>query len=154
MCTFEQLAIITSYTPRLTYLKFMHPDTSKPDMKMIILPITLSYLTHFSIRLFEINFDDFERFISKIECQLKCLSLRTSYDDIAYLDDKRWENFILNIHNLLITKLIFQYVMQNHIDLIQHFWIERKWIYEIIIEEEDIFYSIHPYKYTTKKIFY
>jgi hypothetical protein len=33
------------------------------------------------------------------------------------------------------------------------FWFERQWIYEVKIDDEQIIYSISPYKYIERKLF-
>ena len=93
-CTFIQLCTIISYTPQLRYLNFMYTHSNQNIE--IMLPVTLSNLTHLSIHVdYYGTFNELVIFITKIRCQLKVLSLITRNKDITYLDDYRWEEFIL-----------------------------------------------------------
>jgi hypothetical protein len=135
----------------------MHTCNSDRNLE-VILPITLSNLTYLSVKIYEIKFDKFEIFISKIDSKLKVLSLTTLSEDVVYLDDDRWEELILKYMPQL-EKFYFQYY--EHIDYENQFpiclqepnqfnssfWIQRQWMYEVKIEREDIIYSIYPYKY-------
>jgi len=56
-CNFEQLAAIIFYTPKILRLSFTYHDLE--DNK-IILPMTLINLTHLSLSLLEMKFDEFE----------------------------------------------------------------------------------------------
>ena len=90
-CTFDELFSIICYTPQLRHLNFLHTDESDSSIK------TISNLTHLSISMSYIAFNEFEMFIRKIYSKLKVCVI-TQLEDIAFLDAHRWEQFIL--HNL------------------------------------------------------
>ncbi|CAF3718449.1 unnamed protein product [Rotaria sp. Silwood1] len=156
-CTFEELSMITSYTPELRRLCFMN-EVESDDLKTeIILPINLSNLTHLSIRDYYKKFDEFEMFISKLHSKLKVLSFTTQSLNIAYLDSYRWEEFILKYLPQL-EKFCLQYC--ERIDnkykypiysggpnqFFSSFWIERQWIMEAEIAGEYITHVVRPYR--------
>jgi hypothetical protein len=76
-------------------------------------------------------------------------------DDESFLDTDRWEQFILK-HIPQMNKFYFEY--HEYVDvenkLIPYhglvnwftslFWIERQWVFELIIDVDDITYIIHP----------
>ncbi|CAF1372844.1 unnamed protein product, partial [Rotaria sordida] len=94
-CTFQQLSTIVSYTLKLRYLKFTHGfnDTSN---KLLILPIKLENLTYFSLHIYSVEFHDFQRFIQKINSNLKKLNISIQCQDMTYLDAYQWEQLLLN----------------------------------------------------------
>ncbi|CAF4309305.1 unnamed protein product, partial [Rotaria sordida] len=85
------------------------------------------------------------------------LSLTTIFEDIAYLDANRWENFILTKLPQL-EKFHFKYSVYLAEDyqtpiyvgqrdqFVSSFWLQRGWILGIEIEIENIIYSIRPYQ--------
>ena len=120
--------------------------------------MTLSNLTHLSMYMHCVTFDEFEILITKIYSKLKVLSLTTLSEDMTYLDASRWEQFILQY----LPQLEKFYLKSNtHFDddyepplylgesnqFISSFWFERQWIFDAQIELNDIIYSIRPYKY-------
>ena len=58
--------------------------------------------------MYHLQFDEFEIFISKIYSKLKVLSVTIESEDVAYLDDTRWEQLILQYFSQL-KKLYFHY---------------------------------------------
>ncbi|CAF1004240.1 unnamed protein product [Rotaria sp. Silwood1] len=151
--TFNELSIIISYTPNLRRLHFSHTherDTTIGSMSSI----ALTNLTYLSLRLFSLNFHDFEIFIGKIHSKLITLSVNISFNDITYLDAYRWERLILQ-HLSQLERFFFQYL--DHVDnehryfeglnqFCSQFWIKRQWIFDVKIVDEGIVYVIYPYK--------
>jgi hypothetical protein len=84
-CTFNELASLTSYTPELRRLNFMHIDSDDSDIG-IILPMALSNLTHLSMYMHYLTFDRFEIFIKNIYGILKVLRFTTRSEDVTYLN--------------------------------------------------------------------
>ncbi|CAF1412273.1 unnamed protein product [Rotaria sordida] len=115
--------------------------------------------THFYLFYYEkmINKDhELEIFSNKLCSNLKILFINCS-ENIILLDAHRWEQFISYYYPKL-EKFYFTYYY--HIDINKQyeiyserinqffstFWIERKWIFNIKIDNEDIKYIIYPYK--------
>jgi hypothetical protein len=92
-CDFEQLATIISYTPRLIRLCFKHRNYNLENNEILV-PITLTNLTHLSLYMMRMEFDEFELLINDIYLKVKVLSFSTQFEDIDYLDGNRWEQFI------------------------------------------------------------
>ncbi|CAF4112014.1 unnamed protein product [Rotaria sordida] len=151
--TFNELSSIISYTPDLRRLHFSHRherDTTIGSMSSI----GLTNLTYLSLRIFSLNFHDFEIFIGKIQSKLITLSVNISPNDITYLDAYRWERLILQ-HLSQLERFSFQYpdsVDNEHRyfeglnQFCSPFWIKRQWIFDVKIVDEGIVYVIHPYK--------
>ncbi len=160
-CTFNELVAVISYTPQLYRLNFT--EISNNDLNTNILsPITLANLTSIYMHVYiDIKFNEFEIFISKIHSKLKVLSLDTLSEDMTYLDAHRWEELILkyfpNLEKFYLKYFVFyneHYKSSKYRgkanQFISPFWIERRWIYEAVIELNEITYSILPYKYIRK----
>ncbi|CAF1260402.1 unnamed protein product [Rotaria sordida] len=151
--TFNELSSIISYTPDLRRLHFSHRherDTTIGSMSSI----ALTNLTYLSLRIFSLNFHDFEIFIGKIHSKLITLSVNISSNDFTYLDAYRWERLILQ-HLSQLERFSFQYL--DHVDnehryfeglnqFCSPFWIKRQWIFDAKIVDEGIVYVVHPYK--------
>ncbi len=70
--------------------------TYKRDLHIeIFLRIPLSNLTFLCLSDYSQLFDEFEKFISKIQWKFKVLRLTTLSEDIGYLDANRWKALIL-----------------------------------------------------------
>jgi len=163
-CSVQQLSTIISYTPQLSRLKFMHIDDDDLDIG-IISPITLSNLTHLTMVVFSVMFDEFEMFISKLYSKLKYLRFTSLSEDIAYLDANRWERIILQYLPQL-KKFYFKYFKGIEYENVSQvnfckpdqfsspFWIERQWVFVAKFDTEEIVYSIRPYKYDNKSLLY
>jgi hypothetical protein len=97
---------------------------------------------------------------------LKVLNYITRSEDIAYLNARRWEEFILQDLPQL-EKFSLQYYEcidddEDHESKINFsgsnpfltsFWLERQWLLDVEIECENIIYSIGPYKYIVKNFY-
>ena len=132
---------IISYTPQLRYLNFLYTHSNQNIE--IMLPMTLSNLTHLSIHVdYYGTFNKLVIFITKIRCKLKVLSVITRNKDITYLDDYRWEEFILKyLPQLEKFYLEYRVFSKNEHEIPMYlgkparftssFWTERKWMLEI-----------------------
>ncbi|CAF0723095.1 unnamed protein product [Adineta steineri] len=154
-CSIKDLFTLLSYTPNIRYLKFI--NTMDTNNFNLIEPIKLLNLTKLSIDIDEMTFDEFEVFIKKLKVNLKILSLDIRHDDISYLNAKRWE-CILQENLSQLEKFYFKKMVhfienyqtpmylgeQNEFN--STFWIERRWIFKVENDFEDLIYSIQPYK--------
>jgi hypothetical protein len=160
-CSIDELTHIVSYTPELRHLKFLHNNDDYSNIGTILLP----NLTHFSISANHLYFDDFEIFIKNMHCMLKVLhfTVRFGYKDGSYLDAARWEQLILQDLPQL-KEFEFEYYQYASDDEVKRsydehnrftsaFWLQRQWIYEVTIDDEQFIYSISPYKYIEIKFF-
>ncbi len=158
-CSFEEFSDIISYTPQLRRLTATHGVYDDLNTE-----ITLSNLTHLSLRAYDLTFDEFEIFISKIYSKLKVLDLSALSNDIVYLDAARWEQLILKYCPKLEKFYLkyyedFDYENESSVDLgepnqfTSAFWIERQWVFETKSEFYEIIYSVRPYKYSTNRFF-
>ncbi len=162
LCTFNEFFSIISHTPHLHRLNLL--DITNNDSNIRILsPIALANLTSIYMNPYYVTFNQFEIFITKLPSKLKVLSFRTLSKDMTYLDANRWEELILKyLLNLEKFYLEYSVYFDNKYEapicpgqkdkFISPFWIDRQWIFEAAIEDE-ITYSIRPYKYVYKKIF-
>ncbi|CAF1169773.1 unnamed protein product [Rotaria sordida] len=155
-CTFNQLTNILLHTPRLSHLHCFNIIESDDQIKSKLM-IKLNSLTHLTMTLYDLELDEFEEFLLKLCSQLQLLNVKICSTDESYLDADRWEQLISqNITSL--TKFIFRYsdtiddefeISSCHL-LINRFkssfWIDRKWIFKFLIEEDELIYSIHPYQ--------
>lgn len=156
-CPLHQLFDLISYTPRLSHLYCSHLIESIEEFDDDLI-LQLPKLVHFSCVAFDIDFDDFEKYLMKISSQLKVLSLMTENCNGDYLDSYRWKRLIEKHVNQLIrltinfTALIDEdFHMDSIHQLIQGFlspfWVDHRWIFKIAIQENQLFYLIRPYKY-------
>ncbi|CAF1493698.1 unnamed protein product [Rotaria sordida] len=152
-CTRNELSNIISYTPKLRHLYFMHAEDDNSNIENI-LPMTL---THLTVCLYDVTFDEFEMFITKIYSKLKVLYISIKSEDIVYFNAARWEQFILQYLPQLEK---FNFIYSEHINFenespsyfdesnqfTSSFWIERRWLFEAEIDVEEIIYSVRPYR--------
>ncbi|CAF1241273.1 unnamed protein product [Rotaria sp. Silwood1] len=101
---------------------------------------------------------ELEIFSNKLCSNLKILFINCS-ENIIFLDAHRWEQFILHYYPQL-ERFYFTYydcidndkqyeIYSERINkFFSTFWIERKWIFHLKIDNTDIKYIIYPYKKT------
>ncbi len=146
-CTFNQLIDIISHTPRLSRLycfNLIQPDDDDGNIKSELM-IKLNNLTYLKMSLYNIDFNELEEFLLKLCFQLKLFNVKIRNMDENYLDADRWERFISqNMPSLNI--FIFRYSSFTSL-----FWIDRKWIFKLLIEEDELIYSIRPYEYVSSE---
>ncbi|CAF2840285.1 unnamed protein product, partial [Rotaria sp. Silwood2] len=157
-CTFNQLINIISYTPRLSHLHCFNIIESNYDMKSELM-IKLNNLTHLTMTLYNLEFDEFEEFLLKLCSQLQLLNVKIESIDENYLNADRWERFISKNMTSLI-KFIFRYsdTIDDEFEInfyhslinrfTSSFWIDRKWIFKLLTKDDELIYSISPYQET------
>jgi hypothetical protein len=152
--TLKNLMSLLSHTPGFRHLiceqLFPSHENNYGREMLIILP----NLTHISIQMCNLSFDQFERFIIKISSQLQVLRIITS-KNLIYLNANLWKQLIVQ-HIPQLSKFYFEYLepldgysitRPNRPKInrfISSFWIERRWMFELKIDTRKIIYSIHP----------
>jgi hypothetical protein len=155
-CTFDELAYLISYTPKLRHLSLNHTNKTEPNIRTM-LPMTLSNLTRFDINLHHATFDELEIIIRKIGSKLNVLRCFAS-EDAAFFDGHRWKQFILrylpdlkkfhlNYNDIFHNKDQHSIYSTGPNQFASSFWIERKWVLQVEISGLCISYSIGSYKY-------
>jgi len=163
-CTHSDFISIISCTPRLCHLTcqtlFEWDENIGKDMLL-----ALPNLTYIVIDKCELKFDVFEIFIKKICSQLQIFRIVIRSKDVLYLDPDRWERLITQYMPCL-RRFYFKYYecfiervkLTSFHRLIDRFsspfWIERRWIFGLELDVNDLIYSISPHKYISKTIFY
>ncbi|CAF4272365.1 unnamed protein product [Rotaria sordida] len=106
--------------------------------------MTLPNLIHITLCLYDIDFDEFKQFIIQISSQLKCLSVTIQCSDKSYLDDLSFyytdvinDDFEINPYHALINRFT------------SSFWIQRQWIFRILVADDEVIYVIRPYRETS-----
>ena len=157
-CHFNELLNILSYTPQLRQLRFFDDSDGKFNPGLLLSPISLTYLTSLSIRSYSVTFDEWEMFIRHLQPPLKVLYFINRSPDINYLDAHRWERFLRQYFPRLekFSLRCYEFVNKNERlskfpfqpnQFLSSFWIERKWLMEIEMEDDEILYSVGPLKY-------
>ena len=150
--TLNEIVDFLSYTPRLSHLycsNIVEPD-DRMDFDVLM---KLTNLVHLNLTIIDLDFNDFEEFLLHCSGQLKSLHVKIQCSDRNYLDGHRWEKFIseklffLKDFSLCYNDWIYNdYQTDSYYSLINHFtspfWIERKWILTISIENDEMFYLI------------
>ncbi|CAF4992107.1 unnamed protein product, partial [Rotaria sp. Silwood1] len=148
--TFDELSALISYTPKLRHLNLSHINQDNSDVETM-LPINLDNLTYISMYTNNINFDEFEIFIENIYSKLKTLYVTFLYQDITFLHAYRWEQLILRYLSQLKKFSLKYYEHKYSIysgernQFVSPFWIERKLIFNVEINEYNILYLVCPY---------
>ncbi|CAF3997583.1 unnamed protein product, partial [Adineta steineri] len=155
---FSELAAILSYTPNVYRLEFLHDDEDDQTIEMIS-SMDLSKLTHISMSIVFLEFDEYEIFLRKLPCTLKSFNLYVCGGDLQlqYLDFDMWEELVVQSFPQL-EKFYFHYnvVPQEEDDFIflgcvcdqfiSSFWIKRQWFVEVAIKRDTISIIIKPYR--------
>lgn len=159
-CTLDKLYDILSFTSKLRRLTcqklFQFKQNNSTDI-----PIKIFNLTHCTISLSYLNFDDFEELIKKVSAQLRLLRYHP-LSDLNYLDAYRWERLISQHMPYLHT---FQFTYHHAVfdlsenpsyrafvnQFVSKFWIERRWLLNIQLDLKysppiEIVFSIQPYR--------
>ncbi len=159
-CGFNEIIPILSYVPQLRRLSINYLSEVY-NQKTEISPIVLNNLTHLSLTMGSLRFDQFEQFIKNLFNALQVLHITTKYHT-AYLDADRWEQLILShmphlkifdFHHtdemLFVDKYegIYQSLLKK---FTSSFWSERQWFFvhgrNCRAYSHGIFYSIQPYR--------
>ncbi|CAF4353286.1 unnamed protein product, partial [Adineta steineri] len=157
-CFLPSITNILSYMPSIHYVSLMKLFYYRSSLETNY-PSIWPNLTHLSICLttWDTMFECFEVLISKIGSKLKFFSFKNYHRNIDYFNASRWENLILKFMPQL-DKFYLKYTEnvdrilrdrdnnEETNDFTRSFWIERKWILEIEINNQNILFSILPYK--------
>jgi hypothetical protein len=103
-------------------------------------------------------------FFFKLFSQLKVLTITINCSDNIYLNGFRSEQFIK--HDMIyLNRFIFCYTDDINDDFeittyhklinnfLSSFWIDKRWIFRIIIDDDNIFYITRPDRYISKQFF-
>jgi hypothetical protein len=156
---FDLLYCILSYVPQLRRLS-IHGLFDSEEKKKNTFSIVLSHLTHLSLELNSVMFDDFEVLVKNLFHNLSKLYISASNDG-TYLNADRWQHLIQShMSNLNIFDL--QYIDSAHSDqnvtptdeplvnkFNSSFWVERQWFFATqypcgLHKDNIIFYSTKP----------
>ncbi|CAF2980417.1 unnamed protein product [Rotaria sp. Silwood2] len=129
----DQLPILLSYVPQLRHLSIgnlKEPKFNRAERGSI----SLNYLINVSLKLHNINFDDFEILVIIYFRQIQILTIAIQYigfygNSTQYLNADRWEQLI-----------------STHMLNLQHQWFFDHHYHQIIWSNAAIFYSRNPYR--------
>ncbi|CAF4227213.1 unnamed protein product [Rotaria sp. Silwood2] len=153
-CSLNGLESLISYTPELHQLTIHQTDSNITTLQSIAL-INLVFIY---LHMCKTSFYELKTFLFNISSTLKILSINCS-EKIIFLDAHRWKQFISYYYPQL-EKCYFTYYDRMNNDnqyeiypgqinqFSSTFWIERKWIFHVKIDDTDIKYMIYPYKKT------
>jgi hypothetical protein len=160
-----QINSLLSYVPQLRRISFGNLDERK-NSQLHMGSIALKYLTHVSLKLHSVAFNDFELLVRDICHQVQVLHIAV-YDDyhraIEYLTANRWERLIsTHMPNLCIFDFHYDcYISDDSNDRQRYeasvlkfnslFWIKRQWFFQHQFYRRRryhraIFYSTNPYR--------
>ncbi|CAF2033047.1 unnamed protein product [Rotaria magnacalcarata] len=123
--------------------------------------IKLHSLTHLTMTLYNLEFDDFEEFLLKLCSPLQLFDAKIKSRDRSYLNADRWERFISqNMTSLIRFTFRYSDIIDDEFELTFYhslinrftssFWIDRKWFFKLFIKENELIYSIRPYQYVSR----
>ncbi|CAF1577281.1 unnamed protein product [Rotaria sp. Silwood1] len=153
-CSLNELESLIPYTLELRQLTSHQTDSNITMLQSI----TLINLMFIYLHMCKISFYELKTFLVNISSALKILSIHCS-ENIFFLDAHRWEQFISYYYPQL-EKFYFTYydltdndnqyeIYPGQINQFSStFWIERKWIFHVEIDNADIKYIVYPYKKT------
>ncbi|CAF4494271.1 unnamed protein product [Rotaria sp. Silwood2] len=157
---YNDVDTILSYAPQLRRLSinYLYPYCTGGTHVPLF---TVNNLTHVSLTLDHLLFDQFETLVKNYLSQVKVLHISSNYDS-TYINAIRWENLILSHMSylqILDLQHIYDIVYRNnqalmHENIFQYFtspfWIERQWFFahdtNFGSPSRGIFYSIQPYR--------
>jgi hypothetical protein len=163
--SYNQFDSFLSYIPQIRRLSFRSVEGFY-DTRIRLIPVALKSLTHLSIRLYSIVFNQFESLIKDFFQQVQVLSVSVYYkgsaSDTEFLHADRWERLIeshmphLHIldfqHHCITLDISMVLTYLNLVDkFTSAFWIERQWYFAHQYCREDHFtvlnlYSTNPYR--------
>jgi hypothetical protein len=163
----DQLHSLLSYVPQLRRLSISNLRESKLN-RIDKSSISLNDLTNVSLKLHDVNFNDFEILVTNCFRQVQVLTISIQYigfngDGTQYLNADRWERLISTyMLNLRIFDFQHSYRRLNSNDERQTFeilinkfnstfWIEHQWFFDrhyhqITWSNAAVFYSRNPYR--------
>jgi len=108
--------------------------------------------------MFEIKYETFQLFISKIDAnKLKVFIFRNLFDDIQYFDDDHWKEIIFKYLSE-VKQFCFQYykyfdyeyesppLLGERNQFISSFWIQWQLVFEVKTEHQSITDSVGSYE--------
>ncbi|CAF4876308.1 unnamed protein product [Rotaria socialis] len=158
----KDLNALLSYVPHVRRLKF-HSFHGSHSNEQEIFSCSSSKLTHLSINLKSVSFDQFELMTQTLFRQLDIIHISVD-DDRTYLDAKRWENLILSFmprlrvfdfQHIDVIKNIAVDIQSIHEPLLKQFessfWSQRKWFFHYQFYSENcrkkvILHSVNLYR--------
>jgi len=158
----DELAHLLSYTPKVTHLYCSNIIETEHIIKSEEL-IELKNLIHLTITTNYLTFDKFEQFFLKLFAELKSIKIYCSHH--AYLNPFRWEELIKDkmIH---LKRFMFccaddlndDFELTTNHQLINNFsssfWMDKRWILTITIDDDKIFYLIRADRYILEGVLY
>ena len=152
-CSFDELELIVSYMPQLRSLNNLQIYKSKgfPSLNLL-------NLTSLTIGLYDITFNQLKIYLSKIQSQLEVLHIENSTEDLTYINDKKWEEYLLEnffqLKRFSLSNLIeFEYDEDSLLEIIEpnqftsSFWINRRMILDMELFQGEFWYSVRSYRY-------
>jgi hypothetical protein len=161
----NEVNVLLSYFPQIRRL-FIRDLYKSPTTELHFNMV--SHLTHVSLNITDVTFDEFELLMKTLFQQIQVLYISTR-EDRDYIDANRWQELILShLSNLRIFDLQHKYsfkeserpVYDNLLNKFKSlFWFKRKWFFEhhIYHDENDdlaIFFSTNPYRYVIDSFIY
>ncbi|UJR23401.1 hypothetical protein I4U23_026409 [Adineta vaga] len=152
-CTINQLINLLFYIPKLSHLSCSCLIESNNDIKSETV-INLNDLTHLTVVIAQINFNEFEEFLLKLCSRLQILNVKIHSSDKNYLNSDKWEKLISQKITSL-NKFFFSYtdIIHGNFNITSHpllndftssFWINRKWIFKLLAHDDELTYTIRP----------
>ncbi|CAF1153630.1 unnamed protein product [Adineta steineri] len=137
-CRIDQLNAFLSYVPQVRRVS-CHILSKLSNHQIPIRSIELKNLTHLSLTMKDLTFDQIRLLIEKLFNYLQVFHITTNYS-LSYSDINQWERMILPY---LLNLRIF------HVKLLSDqpkylFWFNRQWYFEAFSHS---FYSIQSIKY-------
>lgn len=156
-CTLNDFISIISCAPQLHHLicQTLFQSDENLEKDLLFPSINLTYLV---LNRCELEFEILEKLMKKISLHLKVFRIIIRSKDDLYIDADRWERLIKE-HMPCLKKFYMKYYEYFNEDLkfssiykfSSIFWIERKWMFELELNQNDLIYSIQPQKYIYKK---
>ncbi|UJR23400.1 hypothetical protein I4U23_026408 [Adineta vaga] len=152
-CAHNELMNLLFYIPKLSHLSCDHLIESNNDIKSETV-INLNDLTHLTVVIAQINFNEFEEFLLKLCSRLQILNVKIHSSDKNYLNSDKWEKLISQKITSL-NKFFFSYtdIIHGNFNITSHpllndftssFWINRKWIFKLLAHDDELTYTIRP----------
>jgi hypothetical protein len=154
----HELDSLLSYVPQLRRFSLQSLDDFWRNRTKVS-SLVLNHLTHISLQLNRITFDQFQQLIVDLFPALQVLRISIKYNsDTTYMDKDRWEQLISShMPNLRIFDFWYENsssnitTNNNNDQFMTPFWIERQWSFaqqrDQSIYGKTIFYSTNPYRY-------
>jgi hypothetical protein len=162
----NELTALLSYIPQLRRLSLRNLWQSSTE-QITSWSIKLNHLTHVSLNMDNISFNQFETLTKDLFFHLQVLYI-TVKNDKTYFDADRWERLILSsMPHLRIFDIHWEYfpkkkLYTGDIFMIEsfrtQFWLERQWFFTSTLESANddcyrIVFSTHPYRYNKQILF-